>query len=94
LIFYELFKIIVSVEGSDGSLPLDSVDESVFNHVGLILLVVNSEKISHFICYKVIVHCCAEISAKGILKRRLNNELAQSYTSLLLRHQVAHPSKK
>ena len=41
-----------------------------------------------------IVHCCAKIAAKGILKRRLNEHLAQAYSSVTLRHQVARPSRK
>ena len=95
--FQILFSVILSLEGSDGSLPVETVESHVFDNVHLIFLwddLVGSEltESQSLYLFTDIVRICVKVSAKGILKRRLNAELARSYTSVALRHRLARPT--
>ena len=81
------------MEKEDGSLPPDDVNSSVFGSDTLMFMwddLVGAE-LTEEQCLQLlseIVKCCVKVTAKGILKRRLNEDLVKAYNSMPLRHRV------
>jgi len=92
--FLCLFELLMSLEGEDGSLPFEIAENNIFDNDVVVFMwddLVGAELSEEQSLYLLsdIVRCCVKVIVKGILKRRLNEHLAKSYSSVPLRQRVA-----
>lgn len=93
--FVVLFDMLMSLEGSDGTLPKDVVEENVLQDSSILCLwdvLVGSHLDDDTVSLDFltqICNSCKRIVMKGILKRRLNERLKKAYSNVPLRSRLA-----
>jgi len=93
--FVVLFDMLMSLEGSDGTLPKDVVEENVLQDSSILCLwdvLVGSHLDDDTVSLDFltqICNTCKRIVMKGILKRRLNERLKKAYSNVPLRSRLA-----
>ncbi|KAK3929442.1 High mobility group nucleosome-binding domain-containing protein 3 [Frankliniella fusca] len=92
--FVVLFDLLMSLEGSDGSLPPDVVTNNVLeDNVILclwdILVGCELDEDSSLDFLMQVTEACAKIVSKGILLRRVNENLKKSFAAVSLRSRLS-----
>lgn len=92
--FVVLFDLLMSLEGEDGSLP-NTVEENVLENNTVLCLwdvlvgsLLHDDDVSLDFLMQVCA-TCKRIVMKGIMKRRLNENLKKAYSSVALRSRLA-----
>lgn len=94
--FVFVFDLLMSLEGEKGSLPEDVVDVSILNNDVVICLwdeLVAGSQLDEDQVVDLLVQFsnkCVRVVMKGIMKRRLNEQLKKSYSSMALRARLAY----
>lgn len=92
--FLTLFDCIMQCEGEDGSIPPDVIDKRVLGDDAILCLwdvmVGNELDADQSLDLLIqITQAAVRVVVKGIMKRRLNEHLKQSYSSVALRSKLA-----
>ena len=92
--FMTVFDLLMSVEGEDGSLPSNVMDETILGSDVVLCLwdalvgnYLNPDESLDLLMQ--IVQTSVKVVMKGILKRRLNEHLKQAHNSVALRAKLA-----
>lgn len=92
--FLSLFDLLMSVEGEDGSLPQNVINDTILGDDVILCLwdiIVGSDLNQEEALDLLIQICTASVKVviKGIIKRRVNDNLKQAYNSVALRAKLA-----